>query len=153
MSPKADELAAESAPVPTDGEDVADDQLRLIFICCHPALPPDAQMALTLREVCGLTTEEIANAFLTAPPTVAQRIVRAKAKIRDAKIPYQLPSLADLPARLDSVLHVLYLVINEGYSASAGALVTRADLSGEAIRLGRLLVELLPEPEAFGLLG
>ena len=148
----AEELVAGSDPAATGDEEVADDQLRLIFTCCHPALPPDAQMALTLREVCGLTTEEIATAVLAAPPTVAQRIVRAKAKIRDAKIPYQLPSLADLPARLDSVLHVLYLVFNEGYSASAGALVTRADLSGEAIRLGRLLVELLPEPEAFGLL-
>ena len=133
-------------------EDVADDQLRLIFTCCHPALPPDAQMALTLREVCGLTTEEIASAFLTAPPTVAQRIVRAKIKIRDAKIPYQLPSLADLPARLDPVLHVIYLVFNEGYSASAGAVVTRAELSGEAIRLARLVAELLPEPEVLGLL-
>lgn len=138
-------------PAPPD-EEVADDQLRLIFTCCHPALPPDAQMALTLREVCGLTTEEIASAFLTAPPTVAQRIVRAKIKIRDAKIPYQLPSLADLPARLDPVLHVIYLVFNEGYSASAGAVVTRAELSGEAIRLGRLVAELLPEPEVLGLL-
>ncbi len=144
-------LDARTEPA-TDDHDVGDDQLRLIFTCCHPALPPDAQMALTLREVCGLTTEEIATAFLTTPPTVAQRIVRAKIKIRDANIPYQLPSLADLPARLDSVLRVLYLVFNEGYSASAGALVTRADLSGEAIRLGRLLVELVPEPEAFGLL-
>ncbi len=133
-------------------EEVSDDQLRLIFTCCHPALPPDAQMALTLREVCGLTTEEIASAFLTGPPTVAQRIVRAKAKIRDAKIPYQLPSVAELPARLDTVLHVIYLVFNEGYSASAGVTVTRADLSGEAIRLGRLLAELLPEPEVIGLL-
>ncbi len=132
--------------------EVADDQLRLIFTCCHPALPPDAQVALTLREVCGLTTEEIARAFLTAPPTVAQRIVRAKAKIKEAGIPYQLPSLAELPARLDRVLHVLYLVFNEGYSASAGATVTRADLSDEAIRLGRLLVDLLPDPEAVGLL-
>ena len=148
----AEVLAADSDQGPTADEEVADDQLRLIFTCCHPALPPDAQMALTLREVCGLTTEEIATAFLTAPPTVAQRIVRAKIKIRDAKIPYQLPSLADLPARLDTVLHVLYLVFNEGYSASAGALVTRADLSGEAIRLGRLLAELLPEPEVLGLL-
>ncbi len=138
-------------PTPPDDE-VADDRLRLIFTCCHPALPPDAQMALTLREVCGLTTEEIAHAFLTTPPTVAQRIVRAKSKIRDAKIPYQLPSLAELPDRLDSVLRVLYLVFNEGYSASAGSEVTRADLSGEAIRLGRLLVDLLPEPEAIGLL-
>ncbi len=129
-----------------------DDRLRLIFTCCHPTLPPDAQVALTLREVCGLTTEEIARAFLTAPPTVAQRIVRAKTKIRDARIPYQVPSRADLPDRLDTVLHVVYLVFNEGYSASSGASLTRPDLSGEAIRLGRLLIEWLPEPEAVGLL-
>lgn len=135
-----------------DDEGVEDDRLRLIFTCCHPALPPDAQVALTLREVCGLTTEEIARAFLTAPPTVAQRIVRAKAKIRDARIPYQVPSRTDLPARLDAVLRVIYLVFNEGYSASSGASLTRPDLSGEAIRLGRLLIELLPEPEAVGLL-
>ena len=135
-----------------DDESVEDDRLRLIFTCCHPALPPDAQVALTLREVCGLTTEEIARAFLTAAPTLAQRIVRAKAKIRDARIPYQVPSLADLPDRLDSVLRVVYLVFNEGYSASSGASLTRHDLSGEAIRLGRLLIELLPEPEALGLL-
>ena len=131
---------------------VEDDRLRLIFTCCHPALPPDAQVALTLREVCGLTTEEIARAFLSTPPTVAQRIVRAKAKIRDARIPYQLPALAELPDRLDSVLQVVYLVFNEGYSASSGDSLTRHDLSAEAIRLGRLLVELLPEPEALGLL-
>ena len=136
----------------TSDESVEDDRLRLIFTCCHPALPPDAQVALTLREVCGLTTEEIARAFLTAPPTLAQRIVRAKAKIRDAGIPYQVPARADLPERLDSVLHVIYLVFNEGYSASSGESLTRPDLSGEAIRLGRLLVELLPEPEAMGLL-
>jgi RNA polymerase sigma-70 factor (ECF subfamily) len=135
-----------------DSEDVEDDRLRLIFTCCHPALPPDAQVALTLREVCGLTTEEIAHAFLTAAPTVAQRIVRAKAKIRDARIPYEVPSRAELPERLDTVLHVVYLVFNEGYSASSGASLTRHDLSGEAIRLGRLLVDLLPEPEAVGLL-
>ncbi len=135
-----------------DDESVEDDRLRLIFTCCHPALSPDVQVALTLREVCGLTTEEIARAFLTAAPTLAQRIVRAKAKIRDARIPYQVPSLADLPDRLESVLRVVYLVFNEGYSASSGASLTRHDLSGEAIRLGRLLVELLPEPEALGLL-
>jgi RNA polymerase sigma-70 factor (ECF subfamily) len=135
-----------------DVEDVEDDRLRLIFTCCHPALAPEAQMALTLREVCGLTTEEIARAFLTAPATVAQRIVRAKNKIKSANIPYQVPSLADLPERLESVLHVIYLVFNEGYSASSGAEVTRSDLSGEAIRLGRLVLELLPEPEVVGLL-
>ncbi|MGH8653896.1 MAG: RNA polymerase sigma factor [Gammaproteobacteria bacterium] len=135
-----------------DDESVEDDRLRLIFTCCHPALSPEAQVALTLREVCGLTTEEIARAFLTAPPTLAQRIVRAKAKIRDARIPYQGPSVADLPDRLDSVLRVVYLVFNEGYSASSGASLTRHDLSGEAIRLGKLLIEFLPEPEALGLL-
>jgi RNA polymerase sigma-70 factor (ECF subfamily) len=133
-------------------EGVEDDRLRLIFTCCHPALSPDAQVALTLREVCGLTTEEIARAFLTAPPTVAQRIVRAKAKIRDAHIPYEVPARADLQDRLDTVLRVIYLVFNEGYSASSGASVTRHDLSAEAIRLGRLLAELLPEPEVMGLL-
>ncbi len=135
-----------------DGEGLEDDRLRLIFTCCHPALPPDAQVALTLREVCGLTTEEIARAFLTAPPTLAQRIVRAKAKIRDARIPYEVPSRADLPDRLDTVLRVVYLVFNEGYSASSGASLTRHDLSGEAIRLGRLLMELLQEAEVIGLL-
>jgi RNA polymerase sigma-70 factor, ECF subfamily len=135
-----------------DDEDVADDQLRLIFTCCHPALSPDARVALTLREVCGLTTEEIAHAFLAPAPTVAQRIVRAKAKIRDAHIPYQVPSQADLPERLETVLQVIYLVFNEGYSASSGTLLTRPDLSGEAIRLGRLLIELMPEPEVIGLL-
>jgi RNA polymerase sigma-70 factor (ECF subfamily) len=133
-------------------EDVEDDRLRLIFTCCHPALAADAQVPLTLREVCDLTTEEIARAFLSAPATIAQRIVRAKAKIRDAKIPYQVPSLAELPERLDSVLRVIYLVFNEGYSASIGAQVTREELTREAIRLGRLLMELLPEPEVMGLL-
>ena len=133
-------------------ESVDDDRLRLIFTCCHPALTPDAQIALTLREVCGLTTEEIGHAFLTSPSTVAQRIVRAKAKIRDAGIPYQVPVLGALAERLDSVLHVIYLVFNEGYFASSGETLTRHDLSGEAIRLGRLLVDLLPEPEAIGLL-
>ena len=133
-------------------ESVEDDRLRLIFTCCHPALSPEAQVAMTLREVCGLTTEQVARAFLTTPPTVAQRIVRAKAKIRNARIPYEVPSPADLPDRLDSVLRVVYLVFNEGYSASSGASLTRHDLSSEAIRLGRLLVELLPEPEALGLL-
>lgn len=133
-------------------EGVEDDQLRLIFTCCHPALSSEARMALTLREVCGLTTEEIARAFLTTPSTLAQRIVRAKAKIRDARIPYQVPSRADLPERLDTVLHVIYLVFNEGYSASSGESLTRPDLSSEAIRLARLLIELLPEPEVMGLL-
>jgi RNA polymerase sigma-70 factor (ECF subfamily) len=133
-------------------EDVEDDRLRLIFTCCHPALAPDAQAALTLREICDLTTEEIAHAFLATPTTIAQRIVRAKGKIRDAKIPYQVPSLAELPERLDSVLRVVYLVFNEGYSASMGADLTREELTREAIRLARLLLELLPEPEVMGLL-
>jgi RNA polymerase sigma-70 factor (ECF subfamily) len=136
----------------TDPESVEDDRLRLIFTCCHPALTADAQVALTLREVCGLTTEEIARAFLIGAPTLAQRIVRAKAKIRDARIPYEVPAREALPERLDAVLRVIYLVYNEGYSASSGASVTRRDLSAEAIRLGRLLVDLLPEPEAMGLL-
>jgi RNA polymerase sigma-70 factor, ECF subfamily len=135
-----------------DIDTVEDDRLRLIFTCCHPALPPEARVALTLREVCGLTTEEIARAFLTAPTTVAQRIVRAKKKIRDARIPYRIPSRSDLPDRLETTLQVIYLVFNEGYSASSGDSLTRAELSREAIRLGRLLVELLPEPEAVGLL-
>jgi RNA polymerase sigma-70 factor (ECF subfamily) len=148
---QVEETAAE-AEAPDEGESVADDRLRLIFTCCHPALSPEAQVALTLREVCGLTTEEIARAFLTAAPTLAQRIVRAKAKIRDARIPYQVPARADLPARLESVLQAIYLVFNEGYSASSGTELTRHDLSAEAIRLGRLLVELLPEPEAVALL-
>jgi RNA polymerase sigma-70 factor, ECF subfamily len=146
----------ENADVETPDEDgLQDDRLRLIFTCCHPALPPDAQVALTLRETCGLTTEEIARAFLTSAPTVAQRIVRAKAKIRNARIPYHIPARTELPERLESVLHVVYLVFNEGYSASAGASLTRHELSGEAIRLARLLLELLPEPaepEAIGLL-
>lgn len=139
-------------PFEVDDEDIEDERLRLIFTCCHPALSPDAQIALTLRTVCGLTTEEIAHAFLTPPPTIAQRIVRAKSKIRDAKIPYEVPSHTELSDRLDTVLHVIYLVFNEGYSASFGDSLTRHDLSSEAIRLGRLLIELLPEPEAIGLL-
>jgi len=145
------EAAAAAAPAQED-EGVEDDRLRLIFTCCHPALSADARIALTLREVCGLETEQIARAFLTSAPTLAQRIVRAKGKILDARIPYQVPALAELPDRLDAVLHVIYLVFNEGYSASGGDALTRPDLSGEAIRLGRLLVDLLPEPEAIGLL-
>jgi RNA polymerase sigma-70 factor (ECF subfamily) len=148
----AEKIAGSDDPATWGNEDIEDDRLRLIFTCCHPALPPDAQVALTLREVCGLTTEEIARAFLTASPTLAQRIVRAKTKIRDARIPYQVPSPEDLPDRLESVLRVIYLVFNEGYSASSGASLTRHDISAEAIRLGRLLIELLPEPEAMGLL-
>jgi RNA polymerase sigma-70 factor, ECF subfamily len=147
----ADELTAE-ADHDRDDEHLEDDRLRLMFTCCHPALPADAQVALTLREVCGLTTEEIARAFLTTPATLAQRIVRAKNKIRDAKIPYEVPGRAELPQRLEAVLRVIYLVFNEGYSASSGDSVTRHDLSGEAIRLGRLLLELLPDPEVMGLL-
>jgi RNA polymerase sigma-70 factor (ECF subfamily) len=149
-----DDEAAENIAAPdiAENEDIEDDRLRLIFTCCHPALQPDAQVALTLREVCGLTTEEIAHAFLTAPPTLAQRIVRAKNKIRDAGIPYQVPAAEELSDRLDSVLRVIYLVFNEGYAASSGTTLTRNDLSGEAIRLARLIVELLPEPEAMGLL-
>ena len=148
----AAEVAVEDTEAWKDDESVEDDRLRLIFTCCHPALASDAQVALTLREVCGLTTEEIAQAFLTPASTLAQRIVRAKAKIRDARIPYQVPEPSELAERLDTVLRVIYLVFNEGYSASSGATLTRADLSGEAIRLARLLVELLPEPEAVGLL-
>src|SRR3954467_1754728 len=145
----AETLAAEESP---EKETIEDDRLRLIFTCCHPALSPDAQVALTLREVCGLKTEEIAHAFLTPAPTLAQRVVRAKTKIRDARIPYEVPGPAELGERLDAVLRVIYLVFNEGYSASSGETATRPDLSAEAVRLARLLVELLPEPEAVGLL-
>ena len=141
-----------SDPEDWNDEAVEDDRLRLIFTCCHPALSPETQVAMTLREVCGLTTDEIARAFLSKPATIAQRIVRAKGKIRDARIPYEVPSATDLPDRLDAVLRVVYLVFNEGYSASSGDSLTRHDLSGEAIRLGRLLIGLLPEPEALGLL-
>jgi RNA polymerase sigma-70 factor (ECF subfamily) len=148
----AERYEAETSQVPQADEDIEDDRLRLIFTCCHPALPPEAQVALTLREVCGLTTEEIARSFLAPTATLAQRIVRAKSKIKNAKIPYQVPSRADLPERLEIVLHVIYLVFNEGYSASSGESLTRPDLSGEAIRLGRLLLNLLPEPEVQGLL-
>jgi RNA polymerase sigma-70 factor (ECF subfamily) len=149
----AGRLAGEASDaVEHDGENIEDDRLRLIFTCCHPALPSENRVALTLREVCGLTTEAIASAFLTNPPTLAQRIVRAKAKIREAHIPYQVPSREELPERLEAVLQVIYLVFNEGYSASSGESLTRPDLSGEAIRLGRLLMELLPEPEMIGLL-
>jgi RNA polymerase sigma-70 factor (ECF subfamily) len=153
-----DAIDADAGAGPAEGdpgfepESVGDDRLRLIFTCCHPALPPEAQVALTLREVCGLATEAIASAFLTGAPTVAQRIVRAKAKIKEARIPYQVPSPSELPDRLGAVLRVIYLAFNEGYSASSGATLTRHDVSGEAIRLGRLLVDLLPEPEAMGLL-
>jgi RNA polymerase sigma-70 factor (ECF subfamily) len=135
-----------------EDDSLEDDRLRLIFTCCHPSLAPEARVALTLREVCGLTTEEIAKAFLTTPRTLAQRIVRAKAKIRETPIPYEVPTPQELPERLAAVLHVIYLVFNEGYSAAAGAEVTRAELTGEAIRLGRLLTELQPEPEVIGLL-
>jgi len=145
-----DPASVEPAEGSADG--IEDDRLRLVFTCCHPALSPDAQVALTLREVCGLTTEEIAGAFLIGPPTLAQRIVRAKARIREARIPYQVPGTRELPGRLGAVLRVIYLVFNEGYSASFGDSLTRQELSAEAIRLGRLLVALLPEPEAMGLL-
>jgi RNA polymerase sigma-70 factor (ECF subfamily) len=143
---------AEHEPVIAESGDIADDRLRLVFTCCHPALSADAQVALTLHTIGGLTTEEIAHAFLVGAPTLAQRIVRAKNKIRDAKIPYEIPDANDLPERLDAVLATLYLIFNEGYSATFGTAVTRADLCGEAIRLAQLLVELLPEPEAIGLL-
>jgi RNA polymerase sigma-70 factor (ECF subfamily) len=149
----AENLQAEPFdPTQLDDKHLEDDRLRLIFTCCHPALPAEARVALTLREVCGLTTEEIARSFLTSAPTIAKRIVRAKSKIRDAGIPYEVPPRKDLPERLDSVLQVVYLIFTEGYSASSGPSLTRADISGEAIRLGRLLVELLPEPEVLGLL-
>ena len=153
------EIAKQPEPTTTldadeqNDESVEDDRLRLIFTCCHPALAPEAQVAMTLREVCGLTTEEIARAFLTKPPTIAQRIVRAKGKIRETRIPYEVPIEKELPDRLDAVLRIIYLVFNEGYSTSSGDSLTRHDLSGEAIRLGRVLIELLPEPEAMGLLG
>src|SRR5215217_4583652 len=137
---------------PLEDEEIEDDRLRLIFTCCHPALPPEGQVALTLREICGLTTEEIARAFLVSPSTLAQRIVRAKNKIRDAGIPYRVPEPAELPERLDAVLQVIYLVFSEGYFASSGESVIRADLTGEAIRLTRMLGNLLPEPEVNGLL-
>lgn len=147
----ADSIAAREQP-PWDGDSVEDDRLRLIFTCCHPALAADAQVALTLREICDLSTEDIARAFLTSPSTVAQRIVRAKAKIRDARIPYEVPGRGELAERLESVLQVIYLVFNEGYFASSGDALTRSHLSSEAIRLGRLLLDLLPEPEVMGLL-
>lgn len=142
----------EAEPLPAEDHEIADDSLRLVFTCCHPLLTPDARVALTLREVCGLTTEEIARAYLTPAPTLAQRIVRAKAKIREARLPYEVPCGADLQPRIESVLSVIYLIFNEGYSATAGEAVVRADLAAEAIRLGRLLVGLIDEPEATGLL-
>ncbi len=147
----AERMGAAAEP-DVDDVAVADDRLRLVFTCCHPALPPEAQVAMTLREVCGLTTEEIARAFLASPAAIAQRIVRAKARVREERIPYEVPSLAELPSRLDPVLRVVYLVFNEGWSATSGPSPTRDDLAAEAIRLGRLLVELLPEPEVRGLL-
>ena len=150
--PDVAESLADQTTAPDEQELLEDDRLRLVFTCCHPALASDAQVALTLREVCGLTTEEIAAAFLTPAPTLAQRIVRAKNKIRDANIPYEVPAKEELASRLESVLRVIYLVFNEGYLASSGESATRADLSAEAIRLGRLVLELLPEPEVRGLL-
>lgn len=152
LAARLDSPAPDAHAVLEKSDGVEDDRLRLIFTCCHPSLAPEARIALTLREVCGLSTEEIARAFLTAPATLAQRIVRAKSKIRTAGIPYHVPARADLPERLDAVLHVIYLVFNEGYAASSGDSLTRAELCGEAIRLERLLVELLPEPEVQGLL-
>ena len=151
MEPIAEELVASASGEGDSYDDIKDDQLRLIFTCCHPALSPEARVALTLREVCDLATEEIAHAFLTSPPTLAQRIVRAKSKIRDAGIPFEMPSQDELPDRLDAVLSVIYLIFNEGYYASSGASLTRVDLSSEAIRLGRLLMDLQPEPEVVGL--
>jgi RNA polymerase sigma-70 factor (ECF subfamily) len=152
LAERLDFNARDAAATAWEDGSIPDDDLRLIFTCCHPSLPPEGRVALTLREVCGLTTEEIAHAFLTAPTAVAQRIVRAKSKIRKERIPFQIPSQEDLPDRLEAALQVIYLVFNEGYSASAGAFLTRADLSGEAIRLGRLLFALLPDPEVAGLL-
>ncbi len=152
LASEIDELESVSDSEDWLDDDIGDDQLKLIFTCCHPSLAPEAQLALTLREVCGLTTEEIARAFLTTPSTLAQRIVRAKNKIRDAAIPYEVPARNELPERLRAVLQAIYLVFNEGYSASAGDSLVRADLAQEAIRLGRLLMELLPEPEVLGLL-
>ena len=151
LAARLDDPAA-ADPADQDDQTLEDDRLRLVFVCCHPALPPDAQVAMTLREVCGLTTEEIARAFLTRPPTVAQRIVRAKARIRAAAIPYEVPPPEELPERLDTVLRVVYLVFTEGYAPASGDSVVRADLADEAIRLGRLVAGLLPEPEALGLL-
>jgi RNA polymerase sigma-70 factor (ECF subfamily) len=147
----ANRLDEQTAPE-IDDEGLEDDRLRLIFTCCHPAISPEAQVALTLREVCGLTTEAIASAFLTSAPTLAQRIVRAKSKIKSAGIPFKVPAREDLPDRVDAVLQVVYLVFNEGYAASSGDTLTRPDLSAEAIRLGRLLIELMPDPEVIGLL-
>ena len=153
FDPQTHDAAGENTPAPDeDDPSVADDRLRLIFTCCHPALASEAQISLTLREVCGLTTEQIAQAFLTPVPTLAQRIVRAKGKIRDARIPYEVPAPAELAERLETVLRVIYLVFNEGYTASSGSELMRLDLASEAIRLGRLLVEMLPETEAMGLL-